>query len=60
MEVYVDGGVRRGSDILKAVCLGAHGVGVGRPFQCAVSYGTEGVEAVCESEYPYKMIEQQC
>ena len=50
MEVYVDGGVRRGSDILKAVCLGARGVGVGRPFQCAVSYGTEGVETVCESE----------
>jgi L-lactate dehydrogenase (cytochrome) len=60
MEVYVDGGVRRGSDILKAVCLGAHGVGVGRPFQCAVSYGTEGVEAVCESGYLYKMIERQC
>lgn len=51
MEVYVDGGVRRGSDILKAVCLGARGVGVGRPFQCAVSYGTEGVETACESEF---------
>lgn len=44
MEVFVDGGVRRGSDILKAFCLGAKGVGVGRPFQCAVSYGREGVE----------------
>ena len=51
MEVYVDGGVRRGSDILKAICLGAKGVGVGRPFQCAVSYGTEGVETVCESMF---------
>ena len=50
MEVYIDGGVRRGSDVLKAVLLGAKGVGVGRPFQCAVSYGTEGVEAVCESK----------
>ncbi|KAF2721199.1 hypothetical protein K431DRAFT_224698 [Polychaeton citri CBS 116435] len=44
MEVLIDGGVRRGSDILKAVCIGATGVGVGRPFQCAVSYGKEGVE----------------
>ncbi|KAK3707224.1 hypothetical protein LTR37_012224 [Vermiconidia calcicola] len=48
MEVFVDGGVRRGSDVLKAILLGARGVGVGRPFQCAVSYGTEGVEAACE------------
>lgn len=44
MEVMIDGGVRRGSDILKAVCIGARGVGVGRPFQCAVMYDHEGVE----------------
>ncbi|KAK7966270.1 L-lactate dehydrogenase (cytochrome) [Apiospora aurea] len=44
MEVYVDGGVRRGSDILKAFCLGARGVGIGRPFQCAIAYGKDGVE----------------
>nr|POE90149.1 cytochrome b2, mitochondrial [Quercus suber] len=36
MEVLVDGGVRRGSDVLKAVLLGAKAVGVGRPFQCSV------------------------
>lgn len=52
MEVHVDGGVRRGSDILKAVCLGARGVGVGRPFQCAVMYDTEGVESVASSKFP--------
>ena len=50
MEVYVDGGIRRGSDILKAFCLGVRGVGVGRPFQYAVSYGTEGVEHAAASE----------
>ncbi|KAM0718145.1 hypothetical protein Q7P37_006477 [Cladosporium fusiforme] len=44
MEVLVDGGVRRGSDVLKAVLLGAKGIGVGRPFQCSVMYDTEGVE----------------
>jgi L-lactate dehydrogenase (cytochrome) len=44
-EVYVDGGVRRGTDILKALCLGAKGVGIGRPFLYAMSaYGQEGVE----------------
>ncbi|KAK8116739.1 uncharacterized protein PG998_005020 [Apiospora kogelbergensis] len=43
MDILVDGGVRRGSDVLKAFCLGARGVGVGRPFQCAISYGKEGV-----------------
>ena len=49
MEVYIDGGVRRGSDILKAVLIGARGVGIGRPFQCAVAYDTVGVEHMCDS-----------
>jgi 4-hydroxymandelate oxidase len=31
-EVYVDGGVRRGSDVLKAIALGARTVLVGRPI----------------------------
>ncbi|KID82907.1 mitochondrial cytochrome b2-like protein [Metarhizium guizhouense ARSEF 977] len=44
MEVLVDGGFRRGSDIVKAICLGASAVGVGRPFLYAVNYGTAGVE----------------
>lgn len=44
-EVYVDGGVRRGTDIMKLLCLGAKGVGIGRPFLYAMStYGQEGVE----------------
>lgn len=32
LDVYVDGGVRRGTDVLKALALGAKGVGLGRPF----------------------------
>lgn len=44
MEIYIDGGVRRASDILKAIALGAKGVGIGRPFLYAMStYGVEGV-----------------
>ncbi|GAA94888.1 uncharacterized protein L969DRAFT_86189 [Mixia osmundae IAM 14324] len=43
-EVYIDGGVRRASDVLKAVALGAKGVGIGRPFLYAYSaYGPDGV-----------------
>ncbi|KAJ2975036.1 hypothetical protein NUW58_g8473 [Xylaria curta] len=45
LEVYVDGGVRRATDILKALCLGAKGVGIGRPFLYAMSaYGFDGVD----------------
>ncbi|KAI8205233.1 hypothetical protein K4K52_004392 [Colletotrichum sp. SAR 10_76] len=44
MEVYVDGGFRRGGDILKALCLGAKAVGIGRSFLYALHYGSEGVE----------------
>lgn len=44
IEVYIDGGVRRGTDVLKALCLGAKGVGLGRPFVYAnSSYGEKGV-----------------
>lgn len=44
IEIYIDGGVRRGSDIIKALCLGAKGVGLGRPFLYAMAgYGEEGV-----------------
>lgn len=42
MEVFIDGGVRRGADVLKAICLGASGVCLGRPFLYAVTYGEEG------------------
>lgn len=45
LEVFVDGGVRRGTDVIKAICLGAKGVGIGRPFLYAMSaYGQQGVE----------------
>merc|ERR1719378_106569 len=42
--VFVDGGVRRGADIFKAVALGAAGVGIGRPVLYSLaSYGDKGI-----------------
>ena len=40
-EVYVDGGIRRGSDVLIALALGARAVGVGRPVLWALGAGGE-------------------
>jgi len=49
MEIYLDGGVRQGTDILKAICLGARGVRLGRPSMYGLSaYGTDGVKRVIE------------
>lgn len=43
-EIFVDGGVRRATDVLKAVALGATAVGIGRPMIYAMStYGEDGV-----------------
>lgn len=44
LEVYVDGGISRGADILKALALGATAVGIGRPYLYSLVYGQEGVE----------------
>ena len=44
-EIFVDGGVRRASDVLKAIALGAKAVGVGRAFLYSFcAYGQDGVE----------------
>ncbi|KAF5542054.1 L-lactate dehydrogenase (cytochrome) [Fusarium mexicanum] len=43
MTVLIDGGIRRGTDVFKAICLGAHGVCLGRPFFYALMYGEDGV-----------------
>jgi len=42
MPVMMDGGVRRGSDVIKALALGARCVFVGRPFNYAAPVGGEG------------------
>jgi 4-hydroxymandelate oxidase len=48
-EVYVDGGIRRGTDIFKALALGARAVLVGRPVIWGLTVsGAEGVTAVLD------------
>ena len=38
LEVYLDGGVRKGTDVLKALALGARAVFVGRPVLWGLAY----------------------
>jgi isopentenyl diphosphate isomerase/L-lactate dehydrogenase-like FMN-dependent dehydrogenase len=48
-EVYMDGGVRRGTDVLKALALGAKAVLIGRPYAWALAAGGEkGVQKAIE------------
>ena len=48
-EVYLDGGVRRGTDVLKALALGARAVFVGRPVLWGLAVaGSEGAQHVLE------------
>ncbi len=45
MKIFVDGGIRSGADVFKALALGADGVLIGRPFSHAVfGGGSEGVQ----------------
>jgi 4-hydroxymandelate oxidase len=49
IEVFMDGGVRRGTDVLKAIALGAKAVLVGRPVLWGLALGgEEGVRGVLE------------
>ncbi|TKR60302.1 hypothetical protein L596_027567 [Steinernema carpocapsae] len=56
IPVFVDGGVRSGNDVFKAIALGAQAVFVGRPVLCR--RGSEGVSHVLnilKSEFEYTM-----
>jgi len=49
VPVFVDGGIRRGTDVFKALALGATAVGIGRPYIWGLgAFGQAGVERVIE------------
>src|SRR3984893_8790473 len=49
IPVFVDGGFRRGTDVFKALALGARAVGIGRPFLWGLgAFGQAGVDRVLE------------
>jgi isopentenyl diphosphate isomerase/L-lactate dehydrogenase-like FMN-dependent dehydrogenase len=49
VPLIVDGGIRRGTDIFKALALGANAIAIGRPYIWGLaSFGQEGVERVLD------------
>jgi L-lactate dehydrogenase (cytochrome) len=50
MQIFVDGGIRRGTDIIKALALGATACGIGRPVLYSMSgaYGEHGVRRMLQ------------
>ena len=49
VPVLVDGGIRRGGDVIKALALGAKAILIGRPFLWGLAaFGQDGVQRVVE------------
>ena len=49
LEVLIDGGIRRGTDIVKAIALGAKAVGVGRPLIWGLAVdGEQGAKRILD------------
>jgi len=50
MQIFVDGGIRRGTDVLKALALGATAVGIGRPvlYSMSAGYGERGIRRMIQ------------
>ncbi len=47
VEIHIDGGIRSGQDVLKAMCLGAKGTYIGRPFLYGL--GADGKQGVTKA-----------
>ena len=53
IDVLVDGDIRRGTDVVKALCLGTRGVGIGRSALFGLGAGSvAGVGRTLESKVP--------
>jgi len=63
-EIYMDGGIRRGTDVLKAIARGARAVLIGRPYAWGLgAAGEEGVRVVLEllrEEFENTMVSSGC
>jgi len=62
IPIFVDGGFRRGTDVFKALALGAKAVGIGRPMLWGLgAFGQTGVERVLEiMEGELKLVMGNC
>jgi L-lactate dehydrogenase (cytochrome) len=49
-QIFIDGGLRRGTDVVKALALGASAVGIGRPFLYSMTadYGEDGTKRMVQ------------
>lgn len=56
IEVYLDGGIRTGSDVLKSLALGAKCVFIGRPAVWGLAYKVEH-PSLCDQHVPKKVLE---
>jgi isopentenyl diphosphate isomerase/L-lactate dehydrogenase-like FMN-dependent dehydrogenase len=61
IPVICDGGFRRGTDIFKAMALGASSIGIGRPYIWGLgAFGQEGVETVLALlRYEFELVMKQ-
>jgi 4-hydroxymandelate oxidase len=62
IPVMIDGGIRRGTDVFKALAMGASAVGIGRPYLWGLgAFGQPGVEAVLDILHrEFQLAMRQC
>ena len=63
VEVYLDGGIRQGTDVLKALALGARAVFIGRPVLWGLAYQVCHLTQLildCKHAHKYSMYVHMC